>query len=157
MPAQQRRRRHDKRLPTRARQQSAGNGEQHPVDGGDRRTARGAPKDREFVPQDDDFEILELLRPSAQSHEFEQPAKQHIRQRHEHEASYVARLRPNSTHQPYPIRFLRSGIWTGSEFVHPSGFLQRCLQVNLEFATDRVGRRSFSALGGVVHEYILEA
>jgi hypothetical protein len=31
------------------------------------RTARGAPKDREFVAQDDDFEFLKLLRPSAQS------------------------------------------------------------------------------------------
>ena len=34
------------------------------------------------------------------SHELEKPAKQHVAQRHEHEASYVARLRPNSTHKP---------------------------------------------------------
>jgi hypothetical protein len=77
------------------------------------------PKDREFVPQDDDFEFLKLLGPSAQSHEFEQPAKRHVAQRHEHEASYVARLRPNSTHQPYSTRFCRSGSGAGSEFVHP--------------------------------------
>jgi len=49
MPAQQCRRGDNEGTPTRTRQQSAGNGEQHPVDGGDRRTARGAPKDGEFL------------------------------------------------------------------------------------------------------------
>jgi hypothetical protein len=50
-----------------------------------RPTARGASKDPEFVPQDDDFEFLELLRPRSQSHEFEQPANQRVAQRHEHD------------------------------------------------------------------------
>ena len=55
----------------RAWQQSARSGEEHPVDGGYRRTARFAAKDREFVPQDDDFEFLELLRPKTQGDELE--------------------------------------------------------------------------------------
>jgi hypothetical protein len=42
-----------------------------------------------FVAQDDDFEFLKLRRPNARRHEFEQPAKQHVAQRHRHEASYV--------------------------------------------------------------------
>ena len=76
MPAQQRRRRDDEGPPTYARHQPAGDGEQHTVDGSNRRTACGAPEDREFVPQDDDFEFLELLRPNAKHHELEKPANQ---------------------------------------------------------------------------------
>jgi len=49
MRAQQRRRCYDERLPTRSRQQPAGYGEQEAVDSGDRRTARGAAKDFQFV------------------------------------------------------------------------------------------------------------
>jgi hypothetical protein len=40
-------------------------GEEHPIDVGDRRATRCSPEDREFVPQDDDFEFLEFLRPNA--------------------------------------------------------------------------------------------
>jgi hypothetical protein len=54
--------------------------------------------------QDDDFKFLELLRPSAQHHELEKPANRPVAQRQEHEASYIARLRPNSTHKPSQIR-----------------------------------------------------
>jgi hypothetical protein len=61
MPAQQRRRRDDEGSPLHAWQHSARSGEEHPVDVGDRRTTRCSPKDREFVPQDDDFEFLKLL------------------------------------------------------------------------------------------------
>ena len=70
--------------------------------------------------QDDDFEFLKLLRPSAQSHEFEQPAKRHVAQRHEHDASYVAGRRPNSTHKPDRIRLSAQAVELGYEFLHPS-------------------------------------
>jgi hypothetical protein len=119
MPAQQRRRRHDERLPTRARQQSAGDGEQHAVDGGDRRSPRLPAKNREFVPQDDDFEFLELLRPDAQGHEFKKPAKQPVTQRHEHEASYVRRLRTQFYAQDRSISFDCAGSKTGIRICAP--------------------------------------
>jgi hypothetical protein len=104
MPAQQRRRRDDEGSPLRAWQQSAGSGEEHTVDGGYRRAARVAPKDCEFVPQDDDFEFPKLLRPNAKNHEFEKPAQQHVARRHQHEASYVLRPRRNSTYKPVRFR-----------------------------------------------------
>ena len=47
-------------------------------------------KNREFASQHDDLKLLQLLRPNAQNHEFQHPANQHVTQRHEHEASYVA-------------------------------------------------------------------
>jgi len=100
MPSQQRRRRHDEGSPTLAWQQSAGSGDEHPVDGGHRGTARFRPKDREFVPQHNDFEFLELVRPNDEGDELEKPAKQHVAERHGHETSIVTRLRPNSTHKP---------------------------------------------------------
>jgi len=34
-------------------------------------TARLAPQDRQFVPQHDDFELRELLRPNAQGNQLE--------------------------------------------------------------------------------------
>jgi hypothetical protein len=73
-----------------ARQESAGGAEKQAVNRAYRRTPRFPTKDRELMPQHDDLEFLELLRPNAQHHEFEEPAKQHVAQRHEHEASYVA-------------------------------------------------------------------
>jgi hypothetical protein len=100
MPAQQRCRRDDEGSTMRAWQQSAHRGEEHPVDGAYRRTARFTPKDRDFVPQYDDFQFLELLRPKAQGDELEQPAKQRVGQRHEHETSCVVQLLANSTHKP---------------------------------------------------------
>jgi hypothetical protein len=51
-------------------------------------------------PEHDDFDFLPLLRPRAQGHAFEQPARQHVTERHEHEASYernddpILRTRP---------------------------------------------------------------
>jgi hypothetical protein len=45
--------------------------QEHAVDSRDRRAAPAAPKDRELVSQNDDFEFRELLRPSAQAYEFE--------------------------------------------------------------------------------------
>jgi hypothetical protein len=72
-------------------------------------------------PQDDNFEFLELLRPNAQHHQLENPANQPVAQRHEHGASSIARLRPNSTHKPPRIR-VRRAPGRGSDFMHPSPF-----------------------------------
>jgi len=58
MPAQQRRWRDDERLPTGARQKSAGGAEKQAVNRGDRRPPRAPAKDCEFVPQYDDLEVL---------------------------------------------------------------------------------------------------
>ena len=71
----------------RAWQHPARRGQEHAVDDGGLRPARGPPKNGQFVPQDNDFERLELIRPRAQRHEFEEPTQQHVAERHEHEAS----------------------------------------------------------------------
>jgi hypothetical protein len=55
----------------RAWQQPARRGQEHAVNGGGRRSARGTPKNREFVPEDDDLEFFEVLRPRVQSYEFQ--------------------------------------------------------------------------------------
>ena len=47
------------------------------------------------MPQDDDFQLLELVRPNAQGRELEKPTKHHVAERDEHEASCVA----DSTHR----------------------------------------------------------
>src|SRR5262245_12232855 len=95
--------------PTDARQESAGGAQEQAVNRSHRRTARFPAKDREFVPKHDDLEFHELLRPNPQCHEFEQPAKQQIEERHEQEASYAAGLRPNSTRQPESDSSARQG------------------------------------------------
>jgi len=96
MPAQQRRRRHDEGSPPIAWQPSAGSGEEHSVDGGHCGTARPSPKNPEFVPQHDDFEFLEFVRLNDQGDQLQKPAKQHVAQRHDHEASYIAWLPADS-------------------------------------------------------------
>ena len=60
----------------RARKQPARRGQEHAVDAGGRRSAPGTPKNREVVPQDNDFEFLELIGPRAQRHECEEPTQQ---------------------------------------------------------------------------------
>src|SRR5262249_60611481 len=120
MPAQQRRWRDDEPSPTGARQESAGGAEQQAVNRGDRRPPRCPTEDRELVPRHDDFEFLELVRPNAQNHEIEKPAKQPVAPRHEHEASSIAGRWPNSTRQPTLMIFAGPGSGTGSEFMHPS-------------------------------------
>ena len=87
--------------------------ERQAVNRGDRRTSRLPAQNREFVPQHDDLKLLQLLRPKAQNHEFQKPAKQHVAQRHEHEATYVAGYGPilrNSL-----IRFVFRRVGTGPD------------------------------------------
>jgi hypothetical protein len=84
MPAQQGRRCDEEGSPLRARQQSTRRGQEHAVNGRGRRSALRTPKNGEFVPKNNDFEVLELTRPRAKRHEFEQPPQQHVAERHEH-------------------------------------------------------------------------
>jgi hypothetical protein len=63
MPPKQGRRRHDEGTPAGAREDSAGRPEEDPVGPRHRRTTGSSPEDAEFVPQHDDFQILELPRP----------------------------------------------------------------------------------------------
>src|SRR5262249_20991546 len=66
MPSQQCRRCDNEGLPACTWQKSAGRGEENPINGSYRRPAGSAPEDRQFVPQHDDFQVLKLVRPSAQ-------------------------------------------------------------------------------------------
>ena len=81
------------------------------------RSAHGMPKIGEFVPQDDDLEFLEVLRPTVQHDEFDQPARQRVAERQEHDASYRAGRHSNSTQALLDSCWCPSG---GSEFLHPS-------------------------------------
>jgi hypothetical protein len=90
MPAKQRRRCDDEGLPACARQEPAGRREEQPVGPRHRWTAGSSPEDAEFVPQHDDFQLLEIGGPKAQGRELQKPLKQHITDGHEHDASSVA-------------------------------------------------------------------
>jgi len=46
------------------------------------------------------FQLLEIVRPKAQSSHLQNPPKHHVTEREEHEASSVARQLPYSTRQP---------------------------------------------------------
>jgi hypothetical protein len=74
------------------------------VNGRGRRSALGTPKNGELVPKNDYFEVLELTRPPAQRHEFEQPPQQHVAERHEHEASSIGSVTTQFYAQDCQIR-----------------------------------------------------
>src|SRR5262249_57734424 len=63
----------------------------------------------ELVPKHDDFEFLELVRPNAQNHEIEKPAKQRVAQRHEHGGLSIAGRWPNSYAAVHSDDFCRPG------------------------------------------------
>jgi hypothetical protein len=88
------------------RQQPAGRCEEEPVGPRHQRTAGPPPEDGEFVPKHDDFQVLEIARPKAQSSELQNPAKHDVTEREDHEASSVVRQRPYSKLQPH-------GGWSG--------------------------------------------
>jgi hypothetical protein len=74
------------------------------------------------VPQQDDFQLLELLRPKAKDSELQNPPKHHLPERQEHEASSVARQLPYSRIGPLTHASTSRGraayeIWV---LVHPS-------------------------------------
>src|SRR5262245_66413754 len=127
MPAQQRRWRDDEPSPTGARQESAAGAEKQAVNRGDRRPPRCPTEDRELVPRHDDFEFLELVRPNAQNHEIEKPAKQPVAPRHEHEASSIAGRWPNSTRQPTLMIFAGPPAWPDPSLctLHAAGSSRR--------------------------------
>jgi hypothetical protein len=50
-------------------------------------------EDGEFVPQHNDFQFLELVRPKVQRDELQEPSEHHVTERDEHEASQRWRQR----------------------------------------------------------------
>ena len=56
-----------------------------------RRTTDSSPEDGEFVPQHDDFQFFEIVRPNAQEGELQKPSEQDVTDRDEHDASCVRR------------------------------------------------------------------
>jgi hypothetical protein len=71
---------------------SAGRRETEPVGPRHRRTVGSSPVDGEFVPQDDNFQVFELIRPTAQDRELQHPSKRPVTQREQHETSEAAGL-----------------------------------------------------------------
>jgi hypothetical protein len=94
------------------------------------------------VPQDNDFELLELSGLSAERHESDEPAHQHVAYQREHEASYIARTGgANSTQTP--SRFVGCSVsLAGSQFLHPSG-RDPPGSCGLQLASRRISRNSF--------------
>jgi hypothetical protein len=118
MPTKQRRGRDDEGSPAFPRQEPTRRREEEPV--GPRHCwAAGSSKDGKFVPQHDDLEILEFVRPTAQDRQLQHPPKHHVPEREDHEASSVARQPAHSTPQP------SDRLWSGpfgrrrTRFVHP--------------------------------------
>jgi hypothetical protein len=97
VPSQQRRGRNQERVPTKAREQATGSQEE-PVDVRDRGPADPTAQDREFVSQDQDLEILEVIRPSVQGQQLQDMPKRDVaegeKQRGLRVAGYSKRLRP---------------------------------------------------------------
>src|SRR5262245_11454485 len=52
-----------------------------------RRPAASSSEDGEFVPQHDDFQVLEVVRPNAEDCQLQYPPKRHVAKREEHETS----------------------------------------------------------------------
>src|SRR4029453_5131488 len=75
MPAQQRRWRDDEGWPNHQRQGATG-GEKTGVNDPDRRTSRLPATHRDFVPQPDDLEFLQLARSNAQGEQLKKPPEQ---------------------------------------------------------------------------------
>src|SRR5262249_51518456 len=57
------------------------------TDGQARGPAASASEDGKFVPQHDDFQVLEVVRPNAQDRKLQYPPKRHVAEREEHETS----------------------------------------------------------------------
>jgi hypothetical protein len=73
MPAQQRRRCDDEGPPAGTRQEPAGRREEEPVGPRHCRTAGSSPEDGEFLPEDDNFQLFEVVRPNVQGSQLEHP------------------------------------------------------------------------------------
>ena len=115
MPSKQCRWRDDERPPAVPREAPTRRREEEPVDRRQRGTLTLSTENGEFVPEDDDFQLFEVVRPNAQGNELEKPTQYQVAERDKHEASCVAILRTGF----YP---LSPGSEKGprSEFMHPS-------------------------------------
>jgi hypothetical protein len=70
--------------------------EQDPVDRRQRGTLTLSTENGEFVPEDDNFQLFEVVRPNAQRSQLEEPTQHHVAERDQHDASYVAHSIGNS-------------------------------------------------------------
>jgi hypothetical protein len=66
--------------------------ETEPVRPRHRRPAASTSENGQLVPQNDDFQVFELVRPNAQDRELKQPLKRRVPEREEHESSETAIL-----------------------------------------------------------------
>jgi hypothetical protein len=99
------------------------------------------------VPENHDFQLLELVRPNAQDRELQNPPKHQITEREEHEASSVVRYAcaAYSTHPPlaHAVKVALRLSGTRLELLHPTGWLP---------PMDIVRGPSQFALGEPLHE-----
>jgi hypothetical protein len=79
--------------------------EEDPVDRRQRGTLTLSTENGEFVPEDDNFQLFEVVRPNAQSNELEKPIEDYVAERDKHDASCVA----HSTRGLYLLRPARKG------------------------------------------------
>jgi hypothetical protein len=86
VPTQQRVRLNEKRRPARPAEKPAGRGKENPVGLVQPRTGDLAAKNREFVSEHHDLELLELAGAKTQRRERKRTPKQQVHQRHHHEA-----------------------------------------------------------------------
>jgi hypothetical protein len=117
VPSQQCRRRDDERPPAVPREAPTRRREEEPVDCRQCGTLALSPQNGEFVPEDEDFQFLEVVRPNAQGNDLEQLTQYQVAERDQHEASCVGILRIGS-------RSLRVRKGPLSEFMHPSGSMR---------------------------------
>jgi hypothetical protein len=123
MPAKQRCRCGDEGPPACARQEPASRRQEQPVGPCHRRTAGSSSEDGEFVPNHDDFQLLELVRPETQGSKLQNSPKQQVTDREEHEASSVARQPPHSTRLAFGLAVSHCAHAASQELglLNPSG------------------------------------
>ncbi len=123
MPAQQRLRRNEERVPGATRQHPAEHRQHQPIGVRELRPPRLPPQDRQLLAQHEDLELHRVVTTREQQHQREQPANDDVDERHEHRP-------PPKTGPPTLPRSHRSTSSTAArltiEFVHPTRW-SRCL------------------------------
>jgi hypothetical protein len=115
VPTQQRVRLNEKRRPARPAKKPAGRSKENPVGLVQPRTGDLAAKNREFVSEHHDLELLEPARAKTQRRERKRTPKQQVHQRHHHEAVPL-RSKPKEP-RPYG-RTAPSTIASGARWIY---------------------------------------
>src|SRR5258706_4367202 len=81
----------------------------------------------EFMPKDNDFQLLEVVRPHAQGGDLQKPTQHHVAERDKHDPRNVPSIKPNSRIDVPCIRPHDSNNWESRQVVD----VDRCARPDL--------------------------